>query len=175
MENNEFTPIQSQEELDKLVEVRLNEQKEILKKEMENTIAKERKRYEDKYKKDVEYAKLTAEEREKAIAEDVRKQELEEKEALKRQVEELTLRERNSLINSKLLEHQLPKRYLHDARLSNSTDIDATIKVLYDEYQAEKSEILKNSIHTTSPSNTNNTTNNQVDSMENSIRKGLGI
>lgn len=175
MENNEFTPISSQEELDKLVQERLNEQKEVLKKEMESTIARERKRYEDKYKKDVEYAKLTAEEREKAIAEDVRKQELEEKELLKKQVEELTLRERNSLINSKLLENNLPKRYLHDVRLSKSTDIDSTIKELYEEYQAEKSDILKNNIHTTSPSNTNYTTTKTVDSMEESIRKGLGI
>lgn len=171
---NEFTPITSEEDLNKIISSKLEEQKSALKQEMEGTIAKERKRYEEKYKKDIEYAKLTAEEREKAIAEDVRKQELEEKEQLKKQVEELTLRERNTLINNKLLEKGLPKRYLHDTRLINSTDIDVTIKELTKEYQQEKSDILQNGIKETSPKQ-DNAKSPILDDFETSIRKGLGI
>ena len=150
-ENGGFTPINSQEELDTY----LNQVREQMKNEYSKSIASERKRYEEKTKKlerDIELSKLTEDERVKQIEADARKQQEDELNALKDEINSLKLEKRNSEIKSKLLEQKLPNRYMNDVRLTNSQDIDKTIKELKKEYDLEISEIMKSNIKDTSPS-----------------------
>lgn len=150
-ENGGFTPINSQEELDTY----LNQVREQMKNEYSKSIANERKRYEEKTKKlerDIELSKLTEDERVKQIEADARKQQEDELNALKDEINSLKLEKRNSEIKSKLLEQKLPNRYMNDVRLTNSQDIDKTIKELKKEYDLEISEIMKSNIKDTSPS-----------------------
>ena len=150
-ENGGFTPINSQEELDSY----LNQVREQMKNEYSKSIANERKRYEEKTKKlerDIELSKLTEDERVKQIEADARKQQEDELNALKDEINSLKLEKRNSEIKSKLLEQKLPNRYMNDVRLTNSQDIDKTIKELKKEYDLEISEIMKSNIKDTSPS-----------------------
>lgn len=148
--NNDFTPINSREELDAY----LNQAKEQLKAEYSKSIANERKRYEEKTKKlerDLELSKMTEEERVKQVEIDAKKQQEDEINALRSELENLKQEKRTSEIKGKLLEQKLPNRYLNDTRLVNSTDIDKTIKELKKEYDAEVGEILKMGIKDTSP------------------------
>lgn len=153
---NDFTPIKSREEL----ETYLNEVKEQMKAEYSKSIANERKRYEEKTKKlerDIELSKMTEEERVKQVEADARKQQEDELNALKSELDNLRLEKRNSEIKSKLLEQKLPNRYMYDVRLTTSQDIDNTIKEFKKEYDLEVSDIKKSNIKDTSPSmSTNN-------------------
>ena len=149
-ESNDFTPINSREEL----EAYLNEAREQLKAEYSKSIANERKRYEEKTKKlerEMELSKMTEEERVKQVEADARKQQEDEVNALRSELESLKQEKRTSEIKSKLLEQKLPNRYLNDTRLVNSTDIDKTLKELKKEYDAEVGEILKSNVRDTSP------------------------
>ena len=153
---NDFTPIKSREEL----ETYLNEVKEQMKAEYSKSIANERKRYEEKTKKlerDIELSKMTEEERVKQVEADARKQQEDELNTLKSELDNLRLEKRNSEIKSKLLEQKLPNRYMYDVRLTTSQDIDKTIKEFKKEYELEVSDIKKSNIKDTSPSmSTNN-------------------
>lgn len=148
--DNQFTPINSKEELDAY----LNQAKEQLKAEYDKSIANERKRYEEKTKKlerDIQLSKMTEEERVKQVEADAKKQQEEELNALKEELNSLKLEKRTSEIKSKLLEQKLPMRYMNDNRLTNSQDLDKTIKEFKKEYDLEVSEIRKSGIKDTSP------------------------
>ena len=148
--SNDFTPINSREELEEY----LNEAREQMKAEFGKSLANERKRYEEKTKKlerEMELSKMTEEERVKQVEADAKKQQEDEVNALRSELETLKQEKRTSEIKSKLLEQKLPNRYLNDTRLVNSTDIDKTLKELKKEYDAEVGEILKNGVKDTSP------------------------
>lgn len=148
--DNQFTPINSKEELDAY----LNQAKEQLKAEYDKSIANERKRYEEKTKKlerDIQLSKMSEEERVKQVEADAKKQQEDELNALKDELNSLKQEKRTSEIKSKLLEQKLPMRYMNDNRLTNSQDLDKTIKEFKKEYDLEVSEIRKSGIKDTSP------------------------
>jgi len=143
----------TEQELNDLIEAKVNEATEKLVAKHNGEMATQRKKYEDNLKKAQEQANMSAEERAQQLAK-------EENEAKDKELNELRAFKKSSDLAQRLAKEKLPTYFKNDARLINAdeTNIDKVIKDIRKEYEAS---LPKGATHSTvvqtSSGNTNAT------------------
>lgn len=121
----------TEQELNDLVEAKVNEATEKLVAKHNSDMANMRKKYDDDIRKEKERAGLTAQE----LAEQKIK---EQQEADQQELSELRQYKKSNEISSRLAKEGLPSFFKNDSRLlnANDTDLDKAIKDVKKEYEA---------------------------------------
>lgn len=120
----------TEQELNDLVEAKLNEERERLTAKHNSDMANARKKYDDDIRKAKEQANLTAEE----LAQQKIK---EQQEADQKELSELRQYKKSAEISSRLAKEGLPSYFKNDTRLLNASDdeLDKVVKVVKSEYE----------------------------------------
>lgn len=131
----------SEEELQALVNQKLEEQKATFDKEKSELAYKLRKEGDEKLEKYKKEQSLTEEERASKLAQ-------EKQEQLNAEITELRAFKRTTLLKERLAKENMPTYFANDSRLINAEDgdLDKAIKVVKGEYEAS---LPKGNIHST--------------------------
>jgi len=148
----------TEQELNDLIEAKVNEATEKLVAKHNGEMATQRKKYEDSLKKAQEQANMSAEERAQQLAK-------EENEAKDKELNELRAFKKSSDLAQRLAKEKLPTYFKNDSRLMNAdeTNIDKVIKDIRKEYEAS---LPKGATHSTvvqTGCGNNNTAANEKD------------
>ena len=121
----------TEEELNTLIEAKVNAKVEELTSKHNNDMAGMRKSYEEKIKKIQDQANLSAEDKAKQLAEEQAK-------AHEEEFNELKSFKKTTLLKERLVKEELPSYFANDSRLltAEDGDLEKVIKVVKDEYKA---------------------------------------
>lgn len=153
----------TEQELNDLIEAKVNEATEKLVAKHNGEMATQRKKYEDSLKKAQDQANLSAEERAQQLAK-------EENEAKDKELNELRAFKKSSDLAQRLAKEKLPTYFKNDSRLINAdeSNIDKVIKDIRKEYEAT---LPKGAAHSTVVQTSSGNNNTAANDKETAFQK----